>query len=71
MEQVEARFATQRSKKDKSLIREVANQNQWTKRAPDADERKEMLEIFGQEKSPDVPSWDDLLEEVGELLDED
>ena len=71
MEQVEARFAAQRSKKDKSLIREVANQNQWTKKAPDADERKEMLEIFGEAKSPDVPSWDDLLEEVGELLDED
>ena len=71
MEQVEARFAAQRSKKDKSLIREVANQNQWTKKAPDVDERKEMLEIFGEAKSPDVPSWDDLLQEVGELLDED
>ena len=49
----------------------MANQNPWAERGPDADERKEMLEIFGEAKSPDVPSWDDLLEEVGELLDED
>ena len=71
MEQVEARFAAQRAKKDKSLIREVANQNPWSDRAPDAEEREEMLEMFGSAERPDVPSWEDLMAEVGELLDED
>ena len=71
MEQVEARFAAQRAKKDKSLIREVANQNPWSDRAPDAEEREEMLEMFGSAERPDVPSWEDLMAEVGEVLDED
>ena len=39
MEQIEARFAAQRAKKDRSLIREVANQNPWAERAPDVEER--------------------------------
>ena len=30
-----------------------------------------MLEMFGSAESPDVPSWEDLMAEVGELLDED
>ncbi len=71
LEQVEARFARQRAKEDKSLIRDVANQSPWAKRAPDATEREEMLSLFGTEKTREVPSWDDLMAEVGELLDED
>ena len=71
MEQVEARFAKQRQKEDKSLIRDVANQNPWSDRAPDAEERKEMLAMFGSADRPEAPSWDDLMDEVGELLDED
>jgi len=71
MEQIEARFAAQRAKKDRSLIREVANQNPWAERAPDAEEREEMLQMFGTAERPETPTWDDLLDEVGELLDED
>ncbi|MEK9739340.1 MAG: hypothetical protein VW438_06385, partial [Euryarchaeota archaeon] len=63
--------AAQRAKKDKSLIREVANQNPWMERAPDAEEREEMLQMFGTAKRPEAPTWEDLLDEVGELLDED
>ena len=70
MEQVEARFAAQRAKKDKSIIREVANQNPWAERAPDAEEREEMLQMFGTATRPEAPTWEDLLDEVGELLDE-
>ena len=70
MEQVEARFAAQRAKKDKSIIREVANQNPWAERAPDAEDREEMLQMFGTATRPEAPTWEDLLDEVGELLDE-
>ncbi len=70
MEQVEARFAAQRAKKDKSIIREVANQNPWAERAPDSEEREEMLQMFGTTTRPEAPTWEDLLDEVGELLDE-
>ena len=68
MEQIEARFAAQRAKKDRSLIREVANQNPWAERAPDAEEREEMLQMFGTAKRPEAPTWDDLLDEVGDCL---
>ena len=71
MEQVEARFAKQRQKEDKSLIRDVANQNPWSNRAPNAEEREEMLAMFGSADRPEAPTWDDLMDEVGELLDED
>lgn len=71
MEQVEARFAQQREKQDRSLIRKVANQNPWADRAPDPEERLQMLEMLGSEAPPEVPSWDDLMAEVGELLEED
>ena len=70
MEQVEARFAAQRAKKDKSIIRKVANQNPWAESAPDAEEREEMLQMFGTTTRPEAPTWEDLLDEVGELLDE-
>ena len=43
----------------------------WAERAPDAEEREEMLQMFGTAKRPETPTWDDLLDEVGELLDED
>ncbi len=71
IEQVEARFARQRRKQDRSLIKDVANQSPWAKRPPDAAEREEMLAMFGVEKPQEVPTWDDLIAEIGELLEED
>ncbi len=71
IEQVEARFARQRRKQDRSLIKDVANQSPWAKRPPDAAEREEMLAMFGVEKPQEVPTWEDLIAEIGELLEED
>ncbi len=70
-EQIEARFAKQRAKEDKSLIRDVANQSPWAKKPPEAEQRAEFLSLFKTEESLDVPTWDELIAEVGELLDED
>jgi hypothetical protein len=70
-EQIEARFAKQRAKEDKSIIRDVANQSPWAKNPPDAEKREEFLSLFKIEEPLEVPTWDELIAEVGELLDED
>jgi hypothetical protein len=71
LQQVEARFERQRSKADKSLIRDVANQNPWAKTPPSSEEREEMLALFGPDSELDTKTWDELIAEVGELLEDE
>ncbi len=71
LQQVEERFNQQRSKEDRSLIRDVANQNPWANNPPSHEEREEMLALFDPDEDLDSKTWDDLIAEVGELLDDE
>ena len=65
------RFEELRKKKDKSIIRDVANQNKWSEKPPDFFEREELLQLITDSNSINNLNWDKLLSEVGELLEDD
>ncbi len=46
VEDIEAIFEQQKNRKKTNVVRDVANQNQWSDVAPSEDERKEMLDMF-------------------------
>ena len=46
VEDIEAVFEQQKSRKKANVVRDVANQNQWVDVAPSEDERKEMIDMF-------------------------
>tara|TARA_B100000959_G_C14940239_1_gene607478 strand:+ start:1474 stop:1788 length:315 start_codon:yes stop_codon:yes gene_type:complete len=54
----------------RSIIRDVANQSQWASNPPNEDEIREMRMLLkdGDESGP--MSWDDLIEEIDEILED-
>ena len=71
IEEMVAVFERQRNKKQRSLIRDVANQNEWNDVELDAEQREEMLAKITGERPKHIPSWEELLSEVEELLEGD
>ena len=71
IEEMVAVFERQRNKRQKSLIRDVANQNEWNDVELDAEQREEMLAKITGERPKHIPSWEELLSEVEELLERD
>ncbi|MCH2267940.1 hypothetical protein [Candidatus Thalassarchaeum betae] len=69
IEEVVARFEEQRKKRKRSLIRDVANMNEWNDVELSEEQREEMLAKLTGERPKHVPTWDELLAEVAELLD--
>jgi len=70
-EEIERRFKELRQKKDKSIIRDIANQNKWNENPPDFFEREELLQLITADDSKDITNWEKLLSEVGELLEDE
>ena len=71
IEEMVAVFERQRNKRQRSLIRDVANQNEWNDVELDAEQREEMLAKISGERPKHIPSWEELLSEVEELLEGD
>ena len=71
IEEMVAVFEWQRNKRQRSLIRDVANQNEWNDVELDAEQREEMLAKITGERPKHIPSWEELLSEVEELLEGD
>ena len=69
IEEMVAVFERQRNKRQRSLIRDVANQNEWNDVKLDAEQREEMLAKITGERPKHIPSWEELLSEVEELLE--
>ena len=63
-------FEKQKSKSEKSLIRDVANQNPWQNVEMDAEQREEMLAKLSGGTPTNVASWDELLAQVEDFLEE-
>jgi len=70
-EEIERRFKELKLKKDKSIIRDVANQNKWTDNPPDFFEREELLQLITKDITKEDKKWNELLSEVGKLLEEE
>ena len=64
-------YEKQKSKSEKSLIRDVANQNPWQNVEMDAEQREEMLAKLSSDTPTNVTSWGDLLAQVENFLKED
>ena len=71
IEEVVARFELQRKKRKSSLIRDVANENEWNDVELTEEQREEMLAKITGGRPRHIPSWEELLAEVEELLEED
>ena len=71
IEEIIAVFEQQKNKRQRSLIRDVANNNEWHDVELSADQREEMLAKITGERPKHMPSWEELLSEVEELLEED
>ena len=71
IEEMVAVVERQRNKRQRSLIRDVANQNEWNDVELDAEQREEMLAKITGERPKHIPSWEELLSEVEELLEGD
>ena len=71
IEEMVAVFERQRNKRQRSLIRDVANQNEWNDVELVAEQREEMLAKITGERPKHIPSWEELLSEVEELLEGD
>ena len=71
IEEMVAVFERQRNKRQRPLIRDVANQNEWNDVELDAEQREEMLAKITGERPKHIPSWEELLSEVEELLEGD
>lgn len=67
-----ARATVQRARVSRktSVIRDVANQNKWTDNPPDEAEIDEMLAAFGGRKEEAPMTWDDLISEIEEMLED-
>ena len=71
IEEIIAVFEKQKNKRQRSLIRDVANNNEWQDVELSEDQREEMLAKITGERPKHMPSWDELLFEVEKLLEED
>lgn len=67
---VEKNHRTHNKKSRKSIIRDIANQNKWANAAPEPDEIDEILTILKEEGEAAPMSWDELILEIEDLLDD-
>ena len=70
-EEIEEMFERQRRQKTTSLIDRRRKKSSWWGSKLEPDEMEELLSLIDGGKRKEVPTWDDLLAEVGEMLDED
>lgn len=70
--EVKERFEAQRKKKERSLIRDVASNRKRTPETLAPEEIEELLSKIS-DKAPEAPDsfWEELLEDVNDLLEED
>ena len=61
---------SQRLSRKTSLIREVANQNRWADKPPDENQIDQMREILRDGDARPPLTWDDLLAEIEDMLDD-
>ena len=66
----ERRLRSQRLSRKTSLIRDVANKNKWVGNPPDESQMEEMREILRDGDSKPPMTWDDLISEIEEMLDD-
>ena len=66
----ERRSRSQRLSRKTSLIRDVANKNKWTENPPDETQMEEMREILRDGNAKPPMTWDDLIAEIEEMLDD-
>ena len=66
----ERRLRSQRLSRKTSLIREVGNKNKWVENPPDESQMEEMREILRDGDSKPPMTWDDLISEIEEMLDD-
>ena len=71
-EEVQERFETQRNKPQRSLLRDVASNRNKSTHVLNSEEIEELL-LKISDKNPEASEsyWEELLEDVNELLDED
>ena len=70
-EEGEEMFRRQRRHKKASLLDKRRRKTSWWGTKLQPDEMEELLSLIDGGKRKEVPTWDALLEEVGEMLDED
>lgn len=70
-EEVEEMFRRQRRHKKASLLDKRRQKSSWWGTKLQPDEMEELLSLIDGGKRKEVPTWDALLEEVGDMLDED
>ena len=70
-EEIEEMFRRQRNQKSTSLIDRRRRKTSWWGTKLEPDEMEDLLSLIDGGKRKEVPTWDALLEEVGEMLDED
>ena len=70
-EEVEEMFERQRRQKKASLLDKRRQKSSWWGTKLQPDEMEELLSLIDGGKRKEVPTWDALLDEVGEMLDED
>tara|TARA_B100000282_G_scaffold126265_1_gene90147 strand:+ start:220 stop:597 length:378 start_codon:yes stop_codon:yes gene_type:complete len=70
-EEVEEMFRRQRRHKKASLLDKRRRKTSWWGTKLQPDEMEELLSLIDGGKRKEVPTWDALLEEVGDMLDED
>ena len=66
----EMHLRSQRISRKTSLIREVGNKNRWTEKPPDESQMEEMREILRDGDSKPPMTWDDLISEIEEMLED-
>ena len=64
------RERSQRLSRKTSLIREVANENRWLDKPPDEGQIEEMREILRDGDARTPLTWDDLIAEIEDMLDD-
>ena len=71
-EEVKEKFEAQRKKKDRSLIRDIANNRKKSSEVLGAEEIEELL-LKISDKNPETPDsyWDELLDDINDLLEDD
>ena len=70
-EEVEEMFRRQRRHRKASLLDKRRQKSSWWGTKLQPDEKEELLSLIDGGKRKEVPTWDALLEEVGDMLDED
>ena len=70
--EVKEKFEAQRRKKDRSLIRDIANNRKKSSEALGAEEIEELL-LKISDKNPETSDsyWEELLDDVNDLLEDD